>query len=275
MRVVCAVMLLCAALFAAAPAVALDRGLVEAQAAFDSGAFGRAALLARKVQTGEGDALASRAEMVRGDFVATGEARLAHFEAALRDGRRAVARAPDRPEAHLAVAVALGLVARREGSMAAHFKGMASEASDHIDRALALNADNAWAHAALGGWHLEIAYEGGPLGNVVYGASAEAGIAAYEQALALDPANMSIAWQYAFQLAGFGGADRLARASELIGGITARKPRTALETILRDAALELKQALDGGDMAAVSRIVALRLGRMEPLDRPAATPGKR
>ncbi len=109
MRVVCAVMLLCAALFAAAPAVALDRGLVEAQAAFDSGAFGRAALLARKVQTGEGDALASRAEMVRGDFVATGEARLAHFEAALRDGRRAVARAPDRPEAHLAVAVALVL----------------------------------------------------------------------------------------------------------------------------------------------------------------------
>ncbi len=118
---------------------------------------------------------------------------------------------------------------------------------------------------------LEIAYEGGPLGNVVYGASAEAGIAAYEQALALDPANMSIAWQYAFQLAGFGGADRLARASELIGGITARKPRTALETILRDAALDLTKPSPPLSLP----LVALRLGRMEPLDRPAATPGKR
>jgi tetratricopeptide (TPR) repeat protein len=270
-----AAILLCAALLCVAPAVALDRDLAAAQAAFDSGAFGRAALLARKVQTGEGDALASRAEMVRGDFISTGEARLAHFEAALRDGRRAVARAPDRPEAHLAVAVALGLVARREGSMAAHFGGMASEARNHIDRALALNPDNAWAHAALGGWHLEIAYEGGPLGSVVYGASAEAGIAAYEQALVLDPANMSIAWQYAFQLAGFGGPDRLARASELIGGIVEREPHTALETLLRDAALELKQALDSRDTAAVSRIVALRLGRAERHDRPPAAPGKR
>ncbi|MEQ8268250.1 MAG: hypothetical protein RH982_13720 [Parvibaculum sp.] len=270
-----AAILLCSALFAAAPAVALDRGLVEAQAAFDSGAFGRAALLARKAQTGEGDALASRAEMVRGDFMSSGEARLTHFEMALRDGRRAVARAPGRPEAHLAVAVALGLVARREGSMAAHFRGMASEARNHIDRALALNPDNAWAHAALGGWHLEIAYEGGPFGNVFYGASVEAGIAAYEEALTLDPANMSIAWQYGFQLAGFGGPDRTARASELIAGIVAREPHTALETLLRDAALELKQALDSRDMAAVSRIVALRLGRADSPDRPSAASGKR
>lgn len=275
MKFLRAALLLFAALLAAAPAFALDRGLADAQAAFDSGAFGRAALLARKLHTGAGDALASRAEMVRGDFMSTGPARLAHFEAALRDGRHAVAREPDRPEAHLAVAVALGLVARREGSMAAHFRGMAKEARAHIDRALALNPDNAWAHAALGGWHLEIAYAGGPLGKIVYGASAEAGIAAYERALALDPANMSIAWQYAFQLAGFGSRERIARASELIGGIVARRPRTALETLLRDAALELKQALDRRDMAAVSRIVALRLGRAGSQDPPSTAAGKR
>ena len=274
MRGLRVVVLVLAALLPALPASALDRGLAEAQAAFDSGAFGRAALLARKLQTGEGDALASRAEMVRGDFISTGEARLTHFEAALRDGRRAVARAPDRPEAHLAVAVALGLVARREGSMAAHFKGMATEARNHIDRALALDPDNAWAHAALGGWNLEIAYEGGPLGEVVYGASAEAGIAAYEEALSLDPANMSVAWQYAFQLAGFGSRDRLARAAELLGGIVARKPRTALETLLRDAAIELDEALANSDMAAVSRLVALRLGRADSAE-PAPAPGKR
>ncbi|ABS62057.1 conserved hypothetical protein [Parvibaculum lavamentivorans DS-1] len=268
-------LLLFAAVLAAAPALAFDRGLAEAQAAFDSGAFARAAMLARRLQTGEGDALASRAEMVRGDFGAEGDARLVRFEAALRDGRRAVARAPERPETHLAVAVALGLVARREGSMAAHFTGMATEARAHIDKALALNPDNAWAHAALGGWHLEIVHAGGPLGGVVYGASADEGIAAYERALALDPANMSIAWQYAFQLAGFGTTAKTARAGELLAEIAGREPATALEKLLRDAALELKQALDANDMAAASRIVALRLGRAAPPAQAPAPTGKR
>lgn len=261
MRLLRIMVLVLVAALQAIPASALDRGLAAAQAAFDSGAFARAALLARKLHSGEGDALASRAEMVRGEFEAASGERLPRFKAALADARRAVLRAPDRPEAHLAIAVALGLIARSEGSMVAHFKGMATEARAHIDRALALNADNAWAHAALGGWHLEIAYAGGTLGSIIYDASAGTGTAAYERALALDPGNMSIRYQYAFQLVGLGGEEQLARASELLADIVARKPRTALETLLRQSASELKEALDRGDAKAAARIVAVRLGR--------------
>lgn len=247
---------------AAGTASALDRGLAEAQAAFDSGAFARAAVLARKLHTGEGYALASRAEMVRGEFGAVENgARLARFKAALDDGRRAVARDPDRPEAHLAVAVALGLIARGEGGIIAHFKGYGTEAREHIDEALALDRANHWAHAALGGWHLEIVYAGGVLGSAVYEASAEAGIAAYEHALALDPDNMSIQYQYAFQLVGLGGADNRARGGNLLKTIAARKPHTALDRLLQGSASELKSALDRGDDAAAARIVSVRLGR--------------
>lgn len=251
-----------AVILAAVPVLALDRGLADAQSAFDAGFFARAAALARRLHTGEGYALASRAEMVRGEF---GEdenaARRARFEVALADARLAVARDPARPEAHLAVAVALGLLARSQGGIVAHFEGLGTEARGHIDTAMKLNESNAWAHAALGGWHLEIAYAGGPLGRAIYGASVERGIAAYDRALALDPGNMSIEYQYAFQLAGLGGTDNLARASSLLGAIVAREPRTALEKLLAGSASELKRALDRGDKQAVQRIVALRLGR--------------
>ena len=263
-------------LFAVSPAGALERGLAEAQSAFDAGNFAHAATLARKLRSAKGDALASRAEMVRGEFLSEGDERLRRFNAGLADARRAVARGPDVPEAHLAVAVGLGLVSRSMGGIKAHFEGWGSEARSHIDRALAINENNAWAHAALGGWHLEIVHEGGVIGAAIYGASLRAGIEAYERALILDPDNVSIAWQYAFQLAGIDGAANSARAKELLDRLLAREPRTALETILRDSALPLRDALQRDDRAEVARLVAEGLGRrMVSKSDGAPLPGKR
>lgn len=247
-------------LFAAAPAAALEPDFAAAQAAFDAGNFARAADLARDLKTAKGDALASRAESVRGEFDAEGDDRLKRYEAALADGRRALARDPQSAEAHLAIAISLGLAARNEGRMAAHFAGIGREARLHIDKALELAPENAWAWAALGGWNIEIAYDGGVIGRMVYGASIATGVDAYERALVLAPRNMSIAWQYAFQLAGLGG-ENLPRANALLTDIIRRKPATALEGLLRASAQELKDALDRGDKAALAGILAFRLGR--------------
>lgn len=248
-------------LFWLPPAHAVDHSLATAQSEFDAGRFAEAAVLARKLRTAKGDALASRAEAVRGEFMAEGEERLRRFQIALADGRRSLSRDPALPEAHLAIAVALGLVARSEGGVKAHFQGLGAEAREHIDEALALDDGNAWAHAALGGWHLEIVYEGGLLGATIYDASDVAGIAAYERALELDPGNISIAWQYAFQLAGLGGIENRARAAQLLDGIVSRGPADALEEILYSSAKELKQALDGNDRTEIARLVAESLGR--------------
>ena len=248
-------------LFSLPPAHAADRSLAAAQSEFDAGHFADAAVLARKLRTAKGDALASRAEAVRGEFMMTGDERLRRFEIALADARRSLSRDPALPEAHLAIAVALGLVARSEGGVKAHFQGLGAQAREHIDEALVLDEGNAWAHAALGGWHLEIVYEGGLLGAAIYDASAVAGIAAYERALQLDPGNISIAWQYAFQLAGLGGAENRARAAQLLGGIVSRPPADALEEILCGSAKELKQALESDDRTEIARLVAESLGR--------------
>lgn len=263
-------------LLAASPAGALERGLAEAQSAFDAGNFAHAAALARKLRSAKGDALASRAEMVRGEFLSEGEERLRRFNAGLADARRAVARGPGVPEAHLAVAVGLGLVARRAGGIRAHFEGWGTQARNHIDRALAIDEGNAWAHAALGGWHLEIVHEGGVIGAAIYGASVRVGIEAYERALTLDPDNVSIAWQYAFQLAGIDGAANSARAEELLDRLLAREPRTALETILRKSALPLREALQRDDRVEVARLVAAGLGRRAvSMSDGTPSPGKR
>ncbi len=246
--------------FSVSPVLASGPDLAAARAAFDAGNFARAAELARDLKTAKGDALASRAESVRGEFAAEGDDRLKRYEAALADGRRALARNPRSAEAHLAIAISLGLAARNEGRMAAHFAGIGREARLHIDKALELAPENAWAWAARGGWNIEIAYDGGVIGRMVYGASIAAGVDAYERALVLAPRNMSIAWQYAFQLAGLGG-ENLPRANALLADIAGREPATALEELLRASALELKDALDRGDKAALARILAFRLGR--------------
>lgn len=269
------VLFLFLALFAALPVHGEEQSLDAAQSLFDRGNFADAAVLARKLRTAKADALASRAEAVRGEFMAEGEERLRRFRIALADGNRALSRDPALPEAHLAVAVALGLVARGEGGVKAHFEGLGREAREHIDEALALDNKNAWAHAALGGWNLEIVYEGGLLGAAIYEASVKSGIASYERALALDPGNISIAWQYAFQLVALGGAENIARANELLEDIARRDPQTALEKILHRSAHGLKKALDRNDDVEVARLVSEGLGRRAtPALAPATAPNR-
>lgn len=252
----------------AVPVFAAGGDLAPAAAAFDDGTFLRAAGLARDLGTAEGDAFAARAELAQGEFVARPAARRATLDRAVADARRSIARDAARPEAHLYLAVALGLIARGEGGLAAHLAGYGNEARRHIDRALERAPDNAWGHAALGGWHLEIAHTGGFVGGLIYGASTGEGEAAYEHALTLDPENMSVAWQYAFQIAGLGGEAPLARARQLLAAILERPPHTALDRLLREGARELDAALESGDEAEILRIVNLRLGRAagEPAD---------
>jgi len=245
------------------PVIAMAGDLEPAAAAFDNGVFARAARLARDLGTAEGDAFAARAELARREFIAVPASRRAALDKATADARRAIARDPKRPEGHLYLAVALGLIARGEGGLAAHLAGYGGEARRHIDTALQLEPENPWAHAALGGWHLEIAHTGGFVGAALYGAGAAEGEAAYERALTLDPENISIAWQYAFQIAGMGGEARRARARQLLAAILENPSPTALDVLLRGHAAELAAAVDNDDRAEILRIVTLRLGRME------------
>lgn len=253
------------------PAVASERF----EAALDAcarGEFREAAQMARGLGTSEGMALAARAVLAEGDYLAPRSSRRAAFEQAAQHARDAVALDPRNPEGHLYLAVALGFLGRIDGSIVAHFAGYADEARDHIDRALAIAPANPWANALLGGWHLEIVRNGGLLGESLYGASFEKGISAYKRALTLDAGNAAIAYQYALQLAAFGGRHRV-EARRVLAHALRSRPNDASEILAYRRAEALMSVLDRRDEARLHGILRDRLGISAGPVRSAERPG--
>ncbi|MCE9649887.1 MAG: hypothetical protein K8R18_09725 [Parvibaculum sp.] len=249
-----------AALLWSFAASASAQDMIAARAAFERGDFDEAAMLARPLSTPEGLTLAARAALAEGDFVASPQERRRTFLQAETDARAAIARDPQNIEGHLYLALALGFLGRLDGSLAAHFAGYAEEARKHIDRALVLDPESAWAHALLGGWNLEIVRDGGMLGETIYGASLDKGLSAYRRALEIEPGNAAIAYQYALQLLALGGAPHRAEALHSLSRALKPKPEDAVETLARRRARRLKLALDTHDDVAVRSILREQLG---------------
>lgn len=241
--------------------VVSDAGdLDAARAAFAEGDFDKAARTARALPSSAAAALAARAALAEGDFEAAPGQRREIFVAAERDARRAVQKDPDNPEGHLYLALALGFLGRLDGSLAAHFAGYAKEARFHIDRALALDPDSAWGHALDGGWNLEIVRDGGMMGETLYGASFDKGRAAYRHALELEPDNTAIAYQYALQLLGAGGASNRSEAYRALVRSLTPKEEDAVGQMARRRAQRLKLALDTHDDLTLKSILREGLG---------------
>lgn len=233
--------------------------LVAAREAFAQGDFRRAATLAHEAGAAEGEALAARAELADGDFVEHGEASHEDFRQAAKSARAALQLDPDNVEGHLYLALALGFLGRLEGSVAAHFAGYPEEARKHIDRALELAPTDPWANALLGGWNLEIVNDGGVLAETIYGASREKGIAAYNYALALDPGNPAIAYQYALQLVAMGGAWPRAEAYQVLKTSLRAEPADAFQRFAWQRAEQMMLALESHDDVALRAIMKDRL----------------
>jgi tetratricopeptide (TPR) repeat protein len=249
-----------AALFWSFAASASAPDMIAARAAFERGDFAEAATLARPLSTPEGLSLAARAALAEGDFVSSPPERRRTFLQAETDARAAIARDPQNIEGHLYLALALGFLGRMDGSLAAHFAGYAEEARKHIDRALVLDPESAWANALSGGWNLEIVRDGGMLGETIYGASLDKGLAAYRRALEIEPGNAAIAYQYALQLLALGGAPHRAEVLRALSRALKPKPEDAVEILARRRAQRLKLALDTHDDVAVKGILREQLG---------------
>ena len=233
----------------------------RARKLFEEGEFERAALEARQCDARGAEALAARAALSQGDFNGTPATRRQIFLTAEADARRAIARDPQDPEGHLYLALALGFLGRVDGTLVAHFAGFADEARKEIDTALALDPQSAWAHALDGGWNLEISRDGGALGEQIYGASPEKGIAAFRQALTLQPDNTAIAYQFALQLLAMGGVVHRAEAYRVLVHSLQSKDENAIEKLARQRALRLKLTLDTHDDIALKFILREALGR--------------
>lgn len=254
----CGAMLWSAAALAEPPQP--NPALDPAREAFAAGEFAKAADEARKLDTGMAAAFAARAALAQGDFVASPSERRPVFVSAEADARRALARDPESVEGHLCLALALGFLGRIDGSVTAHFAGYATEARTHIDRAIALAPDSAWGHALDGGWNLEIVRDGGMLGESIYGASFEKGVAAYRRSLVLEPANAAIAYQFALQLLGAGGVLNRAEARAVLAHALRQETTDVVGTYIHRRIKRLKLTLDTDDTLALKEILRDRLG---------------
>jgi len=239
--------------------------LLEASQAYATGDYARATELADLLGTPGGYRLAARARLAEGREAADPDTRLRLFEEASRAAEKAVEVDPESAEAHLYLAIALGFVGREQGGLASHFEGLADTAKRHIDVARRLEPQNPWAYATLGGWHLEIVEMGGAFGASLYGASEDAGIAAYSRALELKPDSAEIRQQFAAQLIAIGGDEAETLALDIATPDAPLDVETASARRSEADLQDLRQALIADDQGRIDALVASALGR-KPTD---------
>ncbi len=227
--------------------------LEQAQQLYNEGAFFEAATVGEASGRADGYALAARALLAEARMLPGAVPREQLIQAAVADARRALAENPDHVEGNLQYAVALGVLGRLRGPVSAWLSGYAGEARQAIDRALGVAPGEAWAHAVLGGWHLEIvAAAGDTLALDLLGARRDAGLAAFERARMLAPDNPVIAYEYARSLLRLGLPGEAQRAQELLDESRALPAADAVERWTRRQACALSMLLAQGtaDLAA-------------------------
>ena len=239
-----------AALFAAliAPADATPLDLYVGgryQAAMDAGAA---------ENTAAGFAVAARAALVVAMMHDT--PCLACLQLAEGFARKAIACDSKLPEGHIYLAIALGYEARILGPVTAQLKGFGQQAKSELDAALAINPNNAFALAALGGWNIEIVRNGGErMALWVYGASAKEGVRAFHGAFKLMPENVAIRYQYALALSGYDLEGYRRDVEDSLSRACAGKPTTAYESFAQTRARELLDVLKKNDISKYARLV--------------------
>ena len=248
--------LVCLALlaFSAAPARARD----SAELAYAQGAFLEAADIAEATGGGDALALAARAALAEaitghgGDI----DALVARAEA---DARRALAAAPGSIDARMNLALALGLKGRRASIGEAMRGGYAREGRILLTQAVARAPDEAWAHALLGAWHLEVVRRGGAIGAAYYGANTGAGIAGFERARALAPDDAAIAYQYAVALLELEPERYSGKAAALLVNAGGCATGDAFEARVKAQAARVAAVLETQGAAAAVRVATVRL----------------
>lgn len=128
------------------------------------------------------DAATPREILINAAFVTRDKHQaLAQVDEALKAAQAILARQPDDREAQLQQAIAIGYRAKLKKAF-----GDAKEARRLMEALIAVDPDNAEAHAALAGWHFDaVAQLGGFVARTVLGAKKSEGVAQMDAALRL------------------------------------------------------------------------------------------
>lgn len=255
MKARAAVAVLLIALLPAFAAVA--QSMQQARDLYDQGNFLAAAAMAQALGGSPGLTLAVRATLAHYAYVDRAGATPEIFSRANEMADQAIQLDPGNIEAHLQAAVALGYRGRLSGPVPAHFAGYAKEARAHMLAALAIEPENAWAHAMLGAWHMEIVRKGGGfMARSLYGAKLDEGLLLYRRGLERDPDNLVLHYEFGLALAAqdAGRFRREATRQERVA--LAQQPKNAFERLAQARAQTLLNALLSGDKRELRQVIA-------------------
>ncbi len=222
------------------------------QIAFQSGKFLEAAQAARDTSDSQDWSLAARALLAQILADANPRANGALLDQSIAFSQKVLSAEPSSVEARLDLAFALGIKGRRASKLEAFRRGYAGQGKRLIDEALALDPQNAWAYAMLGGWNCEVLRRGGHLGGKIYGAQMDRGVAAFDKALSLAPDDPAIALQYAVALLGSEPEKHAQKARALLALAAGAQPTDALAMIMIKEARRLALVMDAYGARAAS-----------------------
>ena len=150
-------------------------------------------------------------------------------------------------DAYILFVTALGRRARIIGFFASQREAIASRTDDAIATALRLDPDWPLALAVRGAWHIEIVSQAGRfLARVLYGADIEEGKDFYRRAIAGDPANPIIRYQYALSLDSYDFELERAEIESALEAAIAGTASNAYEEAIKTRAVTLLDLLRGG-----------------------------
>jgi len=215
-----------------------EEELKEAWRLYHQGRFGKAVELA--LEFGEaGHVVANKASGIYADYLEEDDtSRQAIYTAGIARAEAAIEHDPDNPNAHYFHAYHLGRYSQSISVAKALAEGMGGRIRKSLDRCIELEPAHAEAHTALGLYHAEIIAKVGKLvGSMTYGASAEAAIEHFREAIGLSDA--PIAWiEYGNGLYLLYGDKRVDESNEAYAKAAAKQPIEAMQALDIDYAKE-------------------------------------
>ena len=208
-----------------------DDKLLAAWALFHAGEFQKAFDAGLKLG-GAGIVLANKAQSIYANYLEKSEKpKLALFQEVVAGAEAQAAAEPKNANAHYWLAYALGRYSQGISVAKALAQGLGSKVKTALETAIALSPKHADAHIALGAFHAEVIDKVGGLLGRTQGASKDAGLKLFKEALRLNPTSAIAMIEYANGLVMLEGDKKMKDAEKLYADAAACKPADAMERL--------------------------------------------
>lgn len=198
-----------------------DARVLAAWALMHAGEF-EDAMRAGLAAGGAGITVANKAQALHATYLETSEAaKLAMFDAVAERARTQIDAEPRNPNAHFWLAYALGRSGQSVRITRTLALGLSAKVKAALETTIALAPRHADAHVALGTYHAEVIDKLGSLLGRTQGASKEAGLRAFAEALRLNPHSAIAMIEYANGIIMLEGDRRTPEAERLYAAAAA------------------------------------------------------